>query len=61
MSIFAQAKAKISLSNSIPYNCFDFISFAFAVSFHQASLIILHIDFTRKAPLPQAASKTTSF
>ena len=61
INIFAHANAYISLSNSIPYSCLPFISVAFLVLMPPASLIILHIDLTKKAPEPQAASKTTSF
>ena len=61
INILAQAKAYISLSNSIPNNCFDLIFFAVSVLIPPASLIILHIDLTKNAPDPHAASITTPF
>ena len=61
INIFAQASAKISLSNSIPYNWVSLIWEAFFVLMPPASFIILHIAFTKNAPEPQAASNILSF
>ena len=60
ISILAQASANISLSNSIPNNCWLFIFLALSVCIPPDSLIILLIDLTKKPPDPQAASKTLS-